>query len=218
MACRAELSIEANRCYYCPVRVLGIDPGTLHLGWGVVQASGNRIRHVAHGVIDLDPKQPLPLRLVAAERALQAVIEAHEPKAGSVESLFFHRDPQAAAKLGHARGVVLLTLARAGLEIFEYAPTRIKLTVTGKGQAEKRQVAFMMRTLLALSEEPRSDAADALAAAVTHLRRAPVDAILQVPQADLGKGKVTKLAGWPSRRKARAAVKARVLALAAAGK
>jgi crossover junction endodeoxyribonuclease RuvC len=85
--------------------------------------------------------------------------------------------------------------------------------VTGKGQAEKRQVAFMMRTLLALSEEPRPDAADALAAAVTHLRRAPVDACLQVPTA-----KVTKLAGWPSRRKARAAVKARVLALAAAGK
>jgi crossover junction endodeoxyribonuclease RuvC len=164
-------------------------------------------------VIDLDPKQPLALRLVAAERALLGVIEEHEPGAGSVESLFFHRDPQAAAKLGHARGVVLLTLARAGLEIFEYAPTRIKLTVTGKGQAEKRQVAFMMRTLLALSEEPRSDAADALAAAVTHLRRAPVDAVLQ-----LSPGKVTKLSGWPSRRKARAAVKARVLALAAEGK
>lgn len=212
-ASHPELSIAWDHCYDLPVRVLGIDPGTLHLGWGVVQASGNRIRHVAHGVIDLDPKQPLALRLVAAERALIGVIVEHEPTAGSVESLFFHRDPQAAAKLGHARGVVLLTLARAGLEVFEYAPTRIKLTVTGKGQAEKRQVAFMMRTLLALGEEPRSDAADALAAAVTHLRRAPVDAVLHVPSA-----KVTKLSGWPSRRKARAAVKARVLALAASGK
>jgi crossover junction endodeoxyribonuclease RuvC len=187
----------------------------------VVQAAGNRIRHVAHGVIDLNPKLALPLRLVAAERALLDVLEEHEPEAGSVESLFFHRDPQAAAKLGHARGVVLLTLARAGLEIFEYAPTRIKLTVTGKGQAEKRQVAFMMRTLLALTEELRADAADALAAAVTHLRRAPVDAVLQLPKASTagaGSAKVTKLAGWPSRRRTRAAVKARVLALAASGK
>jgi crossover junction endodeoxyribonuclease RuvC len=201
------------------VRVLGIDPGTLHLGWGVVQQSGNHIRHVAHGVIDLSPKLSLPLRLVAAERALLAVIEEHEPNAGSVESLFFHRDPQAAAKLGHARGVVLFTLARAGLEIFEYPPTRIKLTVTGKGQAEKRQVAFMMRTLLALSEEPRPDAADALAAAVTHLRRAPVDAVLSPTSTSARVGsKVTKLAGWPSRRKTRAAVKARVLALAAGSK
>ncbi len=86
------------------MRVLGIDPGTLHLGWGVVQAEGNRLRHVAHGVIDLDAKATLPARLVVIERALIGIIEEHAPSAGSVESLFFHRDPQAASKLGHARG------------------------------------------------------------------------------------------------------------------
>lgn len=161
------------------VRILGIDPGTLHLGWGVVRAQGNHIQHVAHGVIDLDPKRSLAARLTSIETALDGIIEQYAPNAGSVESLFFHRDPQAAAKLGHARGVVLLSLARAGLEIFEYPPARVKLTVTGRGQADKRQVALMIRTLLALSEAPPSDAADALAVAVTHLRRAPFDALVE---------------------------------------
>ncbi len=97
--------------------------------------------------------------------------------------------------------------------MFEYAPTRVKLTVTGRGQADTSQVAFMMRTLLALNELPRADAADALAVAVTHLRRAPVDAVLS-PAAH---GGISRLVG-PSRRRASAAVKARVLALAAGSK
>jgi crossover junction endodeoxyribonuclease RuvC len=195
------------------VRVLGIDPGTLHLGWGVVQAEGNHLRHVAHGVIDLDPKASLAARLLVVEQALQVVIEQHGPEAGSVESIFFHRDPQAAAKLGHARGVVLLSLARAGLEVFEYAPTRVKLTVTGKGHADKRQVAFMMRTLLALDSAPRADAADALAVAVTHLRRSPVQEALAQ-----GHNKAKRPATWPSKRATRAAVRARLLELAGGSK
>ncbi|HTM45013.1 MAG TPA: crossover junction endodeoxyribonuclease RuvC [Polyangiaceae bacterium] len=199
------------------MRILGIDPGTLHLGWGVVQAQGNRLRHVAHGVIDLDPKATLPARLVVIERGLIDIIEEHAPNAGSVESLFFHRDAQAAAKLGHARGVVLLSLARAGLEVFEYPPTRVKLTVTGRGQAEKSQVAFMMRTLLALDGLPRADAADALAVAVTHLRRAPIDAVLTPSSSSSANGRLHGFGG-PSRRKASAAVKARVLALAGGSK
>jgi crossover junction endodeoxyribonuclease RuvC len=196
------------------VRVLGIDPGTLHLGWGVVEARGNHLRHVAHGVIDLSPKAALATRLVAAEQALIGVIEEHAPTVGSVESLFFHRDAQAAAKLGHARGVVLLSLARAGLEVFEYAPTRVKLTVTGRGHADKKQVAFMMRTLLALEGAPRADATDALALAVTHLRRAPTEAIL----AEARGGRSSKPPPWLSRRRASAGVRARLLALAAEGK
>jgi len=155
------------------VIALGIDPGTLHLGWGVVERSGNRIRHVAHGVVHLDGKLPLAKRLQHIDREVGAVIEHHGPDVGAVESLFFHKDAQAAAKLGHARGVVLLCLSRAGVEIAEYAPARVKRTVAGRGQADKRQVALMIRGLLSLPGLPPGDAADALALAVTHLRLGP---------------------------------------------
>ena len=92
------------------------------------------------------------------------------PTVSSVESLFFHKDAQAAAKLGHARGVVLLCLARAGIPIAEYAPAKIKRTIAGSGQADKRQVALMVRAALSLDGLPPADASDALAIAMTHLR------------------------------------------------
>lgn len=164
---------------------LGIDPGTLKLGWGVVERSGSRMRHVAHGVVRLDGKAPLPNRLHRIDDELGVVIARFSPDVGSVESLFFHKDAQAAAKLGHARGVVLLSLARAGVRIAEYAPARVKLTVAGRGGADKRQVAMVLRTLLALPDLPPGDAADALALAVTHLRLGPVGeklAALRVPR------------------------------------
>jgi crossover junction endodeoxyribonuclease RuvC len=155
------------------VITLGIDPGTRHLGWGVVVRSGNQLKHVAHGVIHLDAQVPLGHRLRTIDEQLGRVLEQHHPDVGSVETLFFHKDAQAAAKLGHARGVVLLGLARAGVEIAEYAPARVKQTVAGHGRADKRQVALMIRALLGLPEAPESDAADALALAVTHLRLGP---------------------------------------------
>jgi crossover junction endodeoxyribonuclease RuvC len=152
------------------VITLGIDPGTRHLGWGVVVRKGNRLEHVAHGIIHTDTERSLGHRLIEIECELVKVIERFKPTVGSVETLFFHRDPQAAAKLGHARGVVLLALVRAGLEVFEYAPARVKRTLTGRGQAEKAQVAAMVKAVLRLAEEPPADAADALALAVTHHR------------------------------------------------
>jgi crossover junction endodeoxyribonuclease RuvC len=152
------------------VLALGIDPGTLHLGWGVVSREGNRLCHVAHGVIHLDGRTAIADRLTRIEVELGAVIAHHQPEVGSVENLFFHKDAQAAAKLGHARGVVLLLLARAGIEIAEYPPARVKKTIAGSGQAEKSQVAMMVRALLALDALPPADAADALALAITHLR------------------------------------------------
>lgn len=149
---------------------LGIDPGTLHLGWGVVSRSGTRLTHVGHGVIHLDGRASIARRLTRIESELRLVLSNYAPQVGSVESLFFHKDAQAAAKLGHARGVVLMCLDRAGLEIAEYAPARVKRTIAGSGRAEKRQVAQMVRALLNLTEVPASDAADALALAITHLR------------------------------------------------
>lgn len=149
---------------------LGIDPGTRRLGWGVVSRTGNRLLHVAHGVIELDGSESIASRLVELEGQLTQVIREHRPNVSSVESLFFHKDAQAAAKLGHARGVVLLCLAREGIPIAEYAPAKIKRTIAGTGQADKRQVALMVRAALALDALPPADAADALAIAMTHLR------------------------------------------------
>jgi crossover junction endodeoxyribonuclease RuvC len=154
------------------MRVLGIDPGTRHLGWGVVERSGTRLVHVAHGVIDTDTEQGLAPRLVEIDDGLSAVIAEHRPEVGAVESLFYAKDAQSAAKLGHARGVVLLRLTRAGLALHEYSPALVKRTIVGKGAADKRQVALVVRALLRLDAEPRPDAADALAIAVTHLQAA----------------------------------------------
>lgn len=149
---------------------LGIDPGTRNLGWGVVAKRGNKLTHVGHGIIRLNSQEPLALRLTHIERELSQVIVEYQPTVGSVETLFFHKDAQAAAKLGHARGVVLLSLARAGVEVFEYAPAKVKRTVAGAGRADKRQVALMMQSVLGLECLPGKDATDALALAVTHLR------------------------------------------------
>ncbi len=153
------------------IRVLGLDPGTRKFGWGVVARRGTRLTHVAHGVFALG-EGVLAGRLVELERELDEVIRAHQPDQASVESLFFHKDPQAAAKLGHARGVALLVCARAGLGVFEYAPARVKKTVAAHGRAEKAQVARMIRVILSLEAVPVPDAADALALAVTHLQNA----------------------------------------------
>ncbi|HEX9620772.1 MAG TPA: crossover junction endodeoxyribonuclease RuvC [Polyangiaceae bacterium] len=152
---------------------LGVDPGTRRLGWGVVSRHGNRIEHIAHGVIKLRGEEPLATRLAQIERELCEVLGRFKPEVGSVETLFFHKDAQAAAKLGHARGVVLMALARAKVGVFEYAPARVKRTLTGSGQADKRRVALMIRAVLNLETAPVSDAADALALAVTHLRVGP---------------------------------------------
>jgi crossover junction endodeoxyribonuclease RuvC len=168
--------------------VIGIDPGTRHLGWGVI-AAVPKPEHVASGVIELSEQQGLALRLVLLERELQAVIERYRPQVGSVESLFFHKDAQAAAKLGHARGVVLLVLARNGVEVNEYPPARVKLTVAGSGRADKRQMVQMVQRLLGLTVVPREDAADALAIALTHLRRAPVLAAFARAQSRVAHGK-----------------------------
>ena len=158
--------------------VLGIDPGTRFLGWGLVRSVGNRLEHLDHGVVRAGESRPLPERLVRIDAALSELVAKHRPAESSVESMFFHKDAQAAAKLGHARGVVLLNLARHSVPIAEYPPARVKLTVTGNGRASKDQVAMMIKTLLNLDAPPPSDAADALAIAVTHLRRAPLDARL----------------------------------------
>src|SRR5881394_1765816 len=159
--------------------VPGIDPGTRHLGWGVVRRDGTRPTHVAHGVIDTDVTASIAVRLCQIEAELCDVIAKYRPTASVVEALFFAKDASAAAKLGHARGVALLVLARAGLPIAEYEPTRVKKAIVGHGRADKRQIAMMIATILRLPAPPRSDAADALAVALAHVNAAGIDAHLR---------------------------------------
>ena len=178
------------------MKVVGIDPGTRHLGYGIVEQIGTRVEHVAHGVIDTDAERALADRLVELDEGLEAILAEHRPDVGAVEGLFFAKDAQSAAKLGHARGVVLLRLARAGVKIFEYAPALVKRTIVGRGAAEKRQVAQIVGAVLRLPAPPRSDAADALAIAMTHLQVAKFTEAL---------GRSGVVLPMPSRRRSRRA-------------
>ena len=181
--------------------VLGIDPGTLHLGWGVVERQGNRLTHVAHGVLHMRAARSLSGRLLDISAGLAEVIAAQKPAVASVESLFFHKDAQSAAKLGHARGVVLLCLEQAGVEVAEYAPARVKRTVVGHGRADKKQVALMVRAMLGLAAPPPSDAADALALAITHLRLGSLIRSLPETPADSPRERLLRLIQGGRRRR-----------------
>jgi crossover junction endodeoxyribonuclease RuvC len=150
------------------IRILGLDPGLSAMGWGVIEVSGSRLGHVAHGVIATKPVDGLGVRLMLLHRALVEIIQSHAPAAIAVEQAFVARDPQAALKIGHARAVALLAAAEAGLEIAEYAPNHIKKCVVGAGHAGKEQVQFMVKRLLPACGVTQADAADALAAAIAH--------------------------------------------------
>jgi crossover junction endodeoxyribonuclease RuvC len=150
------------------IRILGLDPGLAQMGWGVIDVSGSRLAHVAHGVIATKAASGLGVRLMTLHRELALVIQNHGPTAIAVEQAFVARDPQAALKIGHARAVALLAAAQAGLEIAEYAPNHIKKCVVGAGHAGKEQVQFMVKRLLPTCGVTQADAADALAAAIAH--------------------------------------------------
>ena len=150
------------------IRILGLDPGLSAMGWGMIEMTGTRLSHIAHGVIATKPSAGLGPRLMTLHRELSVIIQAHAPNAIAVEQAFVARDPQAALKLGHARAVALLAAAEAGLEIAEYAPNHIKKCVVGAGHAGKEQVQFMVKRLLPACGVTQADAADALAAAIAH--------------------------------------------------
>jgi crossover junction endodeoxyribonuclease RuvC len=150
------------------IRILGLDPGLAQMGWGVIDVTGSRLAHVAHGVIITKTADGLGPRLMILHRELAVVIANLAPVSIAVEQPFVHKDPQAALKLGHARAVALLAAAQAGLEIAEYTPNHIKKCVVGAGHAGKEQVQFMVKQLLPACGVTQADAADALAAAITH--------------------------------------------------
>lgn len=169
---------------------LGIDPGTRNLGWGVVERNGQRLLHVAHGVIRVPADAALSVRLLEISERLDELIVQHRPKIGSVEGIFFDKNAQSAAKLGHARGVVLVGLERRGVLVREHAPAKVKRVLAGNGQAEKGQVARMVSAILGLAVVPPADAADALALAITELRLDPRARALEDRQKERSRAQV----------------------------
>lgn len=148
--------------------LLGIDPGLGTTGWGVISADGNRLSHIANGRIVTDTKAPLAARLVELDRALTDIILQHQPQGAAVEEVFVNSNPQSTLKLGQARGAILLSAARSGLDIGEYAARLVKKAVVGVGNADKTQVHAMVSRLLPGAKIAGPDAADALAVAITH--------------------------------------------------
>lgn len=150
------------------MKLLGLDPGLRHTGWGIVEAQGNRLSFVADGVIDSNAKESLAQRLVALFEGINQVIAAYQPQEAAVEETFSNVNPASTLKLGQARGVALLAPSLAGLPVSEYAATLVKKSIVGTGHADKAQIAHMVRVLLPGATPKRPDAADALAIAICH--------------------------------------------------
>ena len=166
------------------MRILGLDPGLRHTGWGIVEARDNRLTHLANGMVASRDKDSLADRLVTLHDGLLAVIERYAPVEAAVEETFVNKNPVSTLKLGQARGVALLVSARAGLLVFEYTPNLVKKTVVGTGHATKEQIQMMVDRLLPGSRGAGADAADALAVAICpahHRETARRIAATQVP-------------------------------------
>lgn len=154
------------------MRVLGLDPGLRQTGWGVIDAEGNRLKHVANGIVVSDAKADLAERLLQLHHGIAAVVAAHRPDTAAVEVTLANKNPSSTLKLGMARGIALLTPALAGLGVAEYLPMIVKKAVVGTGHADKVQVAMMVARLLPGCSVAAPDASDALAVAICHAHHA----------------------------------------------
>src|SRR5918992_1377164 len=149
--------------------ILGIDPGTATMGWGVIRQEGNRLRYMQHGAITTPPDWEMPRRLGRLFDGVTELVRGYRPGTIAVEELFFNTNVTTAITVGQARGVALLAAYRAGIEVHEYSPLQVKQAITSYGRADKRQMQEMVKALLNLREIPRpDDAADGLAIAITH--------------------------------------------------
>lgn len=149
--------------------ILGIDPGLANTGWGVVEQCGSRCTAIAYGCVSTPSAEPLAERLAHIHDDVRAVVNRYRPAECAIESVFFGSNAKSAFATGQARGVALLATAGEGVEVAEYSPVQVKSVVVGSGTADKRQVTYMVRAILALDHDPKPDhAADALAVAITH--------------------------------------------------
>jgi crossover junction endodeoxyribonuclease RuvC len=154
------------------MRVLGIDPGTLVCGYGVVDCVGSKMKAVHFGAVRVRTGMSYPERLVQIHRGLLEVIREHRPEVAAIERLFVGKGMQSAMRTGEGRGIAVLTAALENLPVCEYTPAEVKKSVVGAGGAHKTQVQEMVRVILGLAELPRpQDAADALAVAICHCGR-----------------------------------------------
>ena len=149
------------------VRILGIDPGSRHTGYGVIDMDGNHARHVTHGHITIRPGE-LAGKLCQIFRELSDVIGEFQPHECAVEKVFMYRNADSALKLGQSRGAAITACGERGLPVFEYTANQVKQATVGKGHADKSQVQYMVKVLLCLAGAPQADAADALAIALCH--------------------------------------------------
>jgi crossover junction endodeoxyribonuclease RuvC len=174
------------------MRLLGLDPGLQRTGWGLIEARGNGLHFLAAGVVTTEPGHALANRLNVLYRGLQEVVARHRPHAAAIEETVVNVNADSSLKLGHARGVVMLAAAHAGLEVTEYAAKTVKRSVVGTGAAQKRQVVMMVRMLLPGSGRVVGDAADALAVALCHAHHHQaqtrlLDVLARAPAAGAGR-------------------------------
>ncbi len=149
--------------------ILGVDPGTALIGYGLIKKVGKELKCLDYGCIKTDPQKSTALRLKELEKELKKIIKKHPPDVAAVEDIFFFKNLKTAMKVSQAKGVILLTLAKNNIPIFEYSPLQMKMGITGFGKAEKSQVQRMVQILLNLKTLPKpDDAADALALAICH--------------------------------------------------
>lgn len=148
--------------------ILGIDPGSVKTGFGIINVVGNRHEYVTSGVIRLPTKEELPARLKVIHDSLLEIIETHSPQFAAIEQVFMAKSAGSALKLGQARGAAIVSCVSSGLEVAEYSARQIKQAVVGTGAAKKEQVQHMVQILLKLPAMPQEDAADALGAAICH--------------------------------------------------
>jgi len=163
------------------MKVLGVDPGTIRAGWGVVDATTAKPVFVGAGVIHAAEKKPLAERLVIIHDGIVEVLDAHRPDVVAIEEVYVGKHANAALALGHARGVLLFAATKRGLPIFEYAAPVVKRALVGRGAADKTQVARIVAALLGLRELPGIDATDALGLAITHAATIRMRALGAVP-------------------------------------
>jgi len=161
------------------MRILGIDPGSVATGYGVVDSEAGRLIHVAHGTLRPSPRSSPAQRLHELHQSISAVVHDHAPDTAVVEQVFVSASARSALVLGQARGVALAAVSVGGRVVVEYSASRIKLAVTGNGRAGKAQVQNMVRRLLELDRVPARDAADALAAAICHANAGRIGALIQ---------------------------------------
>lgn len=149
-------------------RLLGLDPGLRHTGWGIIDVDGNQLTAIASGTVSAEQSLVMPLRLQRIFRGISDVVAEYTPSECAIEETFVNRNPVSTLKLGHARAAAMLAAAEAGLLVSEYSPNAVKKAVVGAGHADKIQVSAMVNMLLPMARPETADAADALAVAICH--------------------------------------------------